>query len=459
MKIVNRTSWVFTLSSAIILFLFAYAVYFFSELNRQEEFVDRLRYKIIWRAEFIFDAQVQEHQIRRIHEQNKKLINEAQITVFDQQNRVVFSDIGEPTYPDVRLESFKTSNFFTWEQGKELYMGLNYQFESKPFFLIGHAYDVTGFAHMERLKNILITIYIVALFFIFFSSFLFARYILKPINYIIHQIKDVSEHNLSTRVSYSNAKDELSELIETFNNTFNRLEKSFNNQRHFVSIISHEFRTPLAAMIAELELAQQLNTNVDEYFNSIDRALLDAKEATVLSTALLDFARANYDSSQVNFEEIRLDEILLEAKLVVLEKNKDYRVSISFDANAAIDEEEILVSANAYLLKVAFANLIENACKYSADQHAQVMLSRNKTIAQVQVKDHGMGIDSKDIPHIFDLFYRVAGTPSKEGHGIGLSIVQRIIEMHQGTVAVNSTLHVGTVFSVELKLAYPKGLE
>jgi signal transduction histidine kinase len=53
----------------------------------------------------------------------------------------------------------------------------------------------------------------------------------------------------------------------------------------------------------------------------------------------------------------------------------------------------------------------------------------------------------------------VAGTPSKEGHGIGLSIVQRIIEMHQGTVAVNSTLHVGTVFSVELKLAYPKGLE
>jgi len=229
---------------------------------------------------------------------------------------------------------------------------------------------------MERLKNILITIYIVALFFIFFSSFLFARYILKPINYIIHQIKDVSEHNLSTRVSYSNAKDELSELIETFNNTFNRLEKSFNNQRHFVSIISHEFRTPLAAMIAELELAQQLNTNVDEYFHSIDRALLDAKEATVLSTALLDFARANYDSSQVNFEEIRVDEILLEAKLVVLEKNKDYRVSISFDANAAIDEEEILVSANAYLLKVAFANLIENACKYSADRHAQVLLQK-----------------------------------------------------------------------------------
>ncbi|MNK33896.1 Signal transduction histidine-protein kinase ArlS [compost metagenome] len=453
MKLVNRTSWLFTLSSAIILFLFAYSVYFFSEINRHEEFVDRLRYKITWRAEFIFDAQLNEYQIRKIHEQNKKLINEAQVTVFDQYNKVVFTDVNEPSYSPEQLNRVKQTNVLTWRDNNELYMGLHYKFQGQPFFLIGHAHDVTGFAHMERLKNILVTIYIAALFFIFFSSFLFARYILKPINYIIHQIKDVSEHNLSRRVSYGKAKDELSELIHTFNNTFNRLEKSFNNQRHFVSIISHEFRTPLASMIAELELAQELNTEVDEYRASIDSALLDAKEATVLSTALLDFARANYDSSQVNFEEIRLDEILLDAKLVVLEKNRDYRISISFDSSVEIDGDEILISGNAYLLKVAFANLIENACKYSADQHAHVLLSRNHHTARVQVKDNGIGIDSQDIPHIFDLFYRVAGTPARDGHGIGLSIVNRIVEMHEGSIAVDSILNVGSCFLFELHLS------
>jgi Signal transduction histidine kinase len=415
--------------------------------------VDRLRYKITWRAEFIFDAQLNEYQIRKIHEQNKKLINEAQVTVFDQYNKVVFTDVNEPSYSPEQLNRVKQTNVLTWRDNNELYMGLHYKFQGQPFFLIGHAHDVTGFAHMERLKNILVTIYIAALFFIFFSSFLFARYILKPINYIIHQIKDVSEHNLSRRVSYGKAKDELSELIHTFNNTFNRLEKSFNNQRHFVSIISHEFRTPLASMIAELELAQELNTEVDEYRASIDSALLDAKEATVLSTTLLDFARANYDSSQVNFEEIRLDEILLDAKLVVLEKNRDYRISISFDSSVEIDGDEILISGNAYLLKVAFANLIENACKYSADQHAHVLLSRNYQTAQVQVKDNGIGIDSRDIPHIFDLFYRVAGTPARDGHGIGLSIVNRIVEMHEGSIAVDSILNVGSCFLIELHLS------
>lgn len=453
MKIVNRTSLVFTLFSAVIMFLFAYAVYFFSEINRQEEFVDRLRYKITWRAEFIFDAQVKEHQIRQLHEQNKKRIVEAQITVFDQHNKIVFADSDEQAYPLSRLQEVKQSNYLTWQENNELYMGLHYQFEGKPYFIIGHAYDVTGFAHMERLQNILITIYLVALFFIFCSSFLFARYILKPINAIIHQIKDVSEHNLNKRVSSGTAKDELSELIHTFNDTFNRLEKSFNNQRHFVSIISHEFRTPLASMIAELELAQQLNTEVEEYRASIDSALLDAKDATVLSTALLDFARANYDSSQVNFTEIRLDEILLEAKLVVLEKNKDYRVSISFGTNEEADGEEILVQGNAYLLKVAFANLIENACKYSGDKHAQVEISRLGKQAVVSIKDQGIGIAEQDIPHIFELFYRVAGTSTKDGHGIGLSIVQRILEMHRGSIEVNSMVDAGTTFLVLLHLS------
>ena len=275
MKIASRTSLVFTLFSAAILFLFAYSIYFFSEKNREEEFIDRLRYKITWRAEFIFDAKVSEAQLRQIHEQNKKMINEAQITVFDNQ--------------------FRNKNFMTWNQGDELFMGMHYPFQGKQYYLIGHAYDQTGYAHMQRLQQLLISIYIVAIIFIFIASFFFAQYILKPIKHIINEIRDVSEHNLSKRVYYREAKDELSELIDTFNGTFNRLEKSFNNQRHFVSIISHEFRTPLSAMIAELELAKELNTTLEDYKHSIDTALLDAKEATVLSNSLLDFARANYD--------------------------------------------------------------------------------------------------------------------------------------------------------------------
>lgn len=450
MKIASRTALVFTLFSAAILFLFAYSIYFLSERNREEEFVDRLRYKITWRAEFIFDAQVDESQIRQIHEQNKRLINEAQITVFDQDFHILFADYGEQRYDRALLRKMCKQNFTTWTHGRELYMGLHYPFQGRQYYLVGHAYDQTGHAHMQRLKQILLSIYIVALVFIFFASFFFAQYILRPIKHIINEIRDVSEHNLSKRVYYRKAKDELSELIDTFNGTFNRLERSFNNQRHFVSIISHEFRTPLAAMIAELELAKELNTDVDEYRRSIDIALSDAREATVLSAALLDFARANYDSSQVAFTELRLDEILIDAKLIVLEKDRNYRVGVSFEYDAADDDEqdELLLLGNAYLLKVAFANLMENACKYSQDKHCTVEIRGSAATATVRIIDRGQGIAEADLPHIFDLFYRSASTAHRPGHGIGLSIVQRIVDMHKGAIHVQSIPGQGTTFSL-----------
>ncbi|MNY04527.1 Alkaline phosphatase synthesis sensor protein PhoR [compost metagenome] len=205
-------------------------------------------------------------------------------------------------------------------------------------------------------------------------------------------------------------------------------------------------------MIAELELAKELNTTLEDYKHSIDTALLDAKEATVLSNSLLDFARANYDSSQVSFSSLRLDEILVESKFMVQDKDKDYRVSISFDyelLHAGEDQEEILVMGNAYLLKVAFANLIENACKYSADKHCLVEIMYNKGIATIHISDKGRGISSEDLPHIFELFYRSASSPDQNGHGIGLSIVQRIIDMHDGQLFVQSAIGEGSTFTVQ----------
>lgn len=157
-------------------------------------------------------------------------------------------------------------------------------------------------------------------------------------------------------------------------------------------------------------------------------------------------------SSQVSFSSLRLDEILVESKFMVQDKDKDYRVSISFDydlLNTVEDQEEILVVGNAYLLQVAFANLIENACKYSPDKHCLVNIIYHERIATIQVCDKGRGISSEDLPHIFELFYRSESSPDQHGHGIGLSIVQRIIDMHKGKLQVQSELGQGSIFIVQ----------
>jgi signal transduction histidine kinase len=119
--------------------------------------------------------------------------------------------------------------------------------------------DVTGNAHISEFKKDIMIIYICSIIVIFIIGFLFSYYTLKPLKDIILQIRDISEHNLNKRLDIPKAKDEIYELTETFNSTFNRLEKSFNNHKQFVTTITHEFRTPLSTLIAELELAKELN--------------------------------------------------------------------------------------------------------------------------------------------------------------------------------------------------------
>lgn len=451
MKIATRTALAYSILTAGILFIFAYVLYFVSEKNREDEFNDRLAYKITWRSEFIFDANISASKIRELHQRNKKLLNEADISVYNADKKLIFTDIP----PSSKNQDYLTKliatkkNKITWQRKERQYMAFRYEFNDENFYIIGSAVDVTGKAHIEEFKKDIIVIYIFSILIIFVIGFLFSYYTLKPLKDITIQIRDISEHNLNKRLIVPKAKDEMYELTETFNSTFNRLEKSFNNHRQFVTTISHEFRTPLSTLIAELELAKELNVTLEDYKVSIDNALQDATHASELSSALLDFARASYDVSQISFVDLRLDEILADAKLALLQKNPDYKIGIQYMDNLADkDESNYDFCGNPYLLQVAFLNLMENACKYSSDKSCTVEIEvENKSLA-IRFIDHGIGILEEDQKKIFDLFYRGTNKNYEKGNGIGLSIVKRIIEMHRGSIELNSQYAKGTQITV-----------
>lgn len=453
MRIATRTALSYALLTAGILFVFAYVLYFVSEKNREDEFNDRLGYKIIWRSEFIFDAKINNSKIKELHERNKKMLNEADISVYNSKKELLFTDIKPSSknqhYLDQLIRSNK--NQITWHRRERQYIAFKYKSDEKEFYIIGSAVDVTGIAHIKEFKKDIIVIYFVSILIIFIIGFLFSYYTLKPLKDIILQIRDISEHNLNKRLIVPKAKDEIYELAETFNSTFNRLEKSFNNHKQFVTTISHEFRTPLSTLIAELELAKELNTTLDDYKLSIDNALQDANHASQLSSALLDFARASYDVSQISFTDVRLDEILADAKVALLQKNHQYKVGINYmDELADKDESNYDFHGNPYLLQIAFLNLMENACKYSPDQFCNVEIEVQKNALEIRFIDHGIGISEDDQSNIFDLFYRGNNKNYNKGNGIGLSIVKRIIEIHKGILQVRSELHVGSVFKIRL---------
>lgn len=456
MKIVTRTALSYAILTAGILFVFAYVLYYVSEKNREDEFNDRLGYKIIWRSEFIFDAKIDNAKIKELHLRNKKILNEADISVYNDKKELLFTDISPSSqnqkYLDQLIKSKK--NRITWLRRDRQYMAIKYEFDGVNYYIIGSAIDVTGRAHVAEFKKDIIIIYFISIIIIFIIGFMFSYYTLKPLKDIIIQIRDISEHNLHKRLVIPKAKDEIYELTETFNSTFNRLEKSFNNHKQFVTTISHEFRTPLSTLIAELELAKELNTTLDDYKISVDNALQDANHASQLSSALLDFARASYDISQISFSDLRLDEVLADAKVALLQKNSKYKVGIHYMDNMADqDESNYDFHGNPYLLQIAFLNLMENACKYSEDQQCRVEIEiQNKNI-EIRFIDNGIGISAADQLKIFDLFYRGNNKSYNSGNGIGLSIVTRIIEIHQGVLEVESKLLEGSIFKVKLPLS------
>lgn len=462
MKIATRTALIYSILTAGILFLFAYVLYFVSEKNRQDEFNDRLGYKVIWRSEFIFDAKISDEKIRELHQRNQKLLNEADISVYNSDKNLTFTDIPPSKNNEKYLDQIIRSNRnrIFWQQGDRQYIAIQFETNNEKYYIIGSAIDVTGKAHIAEFKKDVIIIYIISIAVIFIIGFLFSYYTLKPLKDIIIQIRDISEHNLNKRLDIPKAKDEIYELTETFNSTFNRLEKSFNNHKQFVTTISHEFRTPLSTLIAELELAKELNVTLDDYKLSIDNALEDANQASELSSALLDFARASYDVSQISLVKLRLDEILAEAKLALMQKNPGYKIGIHYtDLAGDKDESNYDFYGNPYLLQIAFVNLMENACKYSGDKSCHAAIEAGHQHIKIRFTDHGIGISESDLSRIFDLFYRGGNKKYEKGNGIGLSIVKRIVEIHEGRLDVYSQVSEGSTFTIEFPTTHQGSLQ
>ncbi|MFT3920551.1 ATP-binding protein [Cloacibacterium sp.] len=449
MKIATKTALAYGFITAAILFIFAYGVYIASENNREEEFYDRLDYKVTWRAEFIFDANISEEMLRKLHKQNQILLNEADISVYDNKGNLYFTDERPPLGNPKILEKLKQKGRVKWASGNYQYLGIIYSFNGENYYIIGKATDLTGLLHIKKFKENIVILYLISVGIVFFIGFLFSYYTLQPLKNIIVQIKDISEQNLHKRINLPKSKDEIFELAQTFNTTFNRLEKSFNNHKNFVSTISHEFRTPLSTLIAELELAKELNTSIEDYRLSIDNALEDAEKASELSSALLDFARASYDVSQIKLVNLRIDEVLMETKLNLISKNNSYKINISYGNN--LDAElSYSTIGNPYLLQVAFSNLMENACKYSADASCNIEIMIKNDKVEIQFTDHGYGIPKEDQELIFNLFYRGSNKNTSKGNGVGLAIVKQIINMHNGLINLTSTIGVGSTFSIIL---------
>lgn len=230
--------------------------------------------------------------------------------------------------------------------------------------------------------------------------------------------------------------------------TLHPLERAMEEQNRFTADASHELKTPLAAMRSEIEVTQRdKNFNVADANKLLNSNLEEIEKIEVLSGALLKLAKLD-ETNRLEFATLNLDQIVVEAyeKVESLAKKKN------------IDVDAKLINAKIHgdkpSLVELFVILFDNAIKYShTKSKIKVKLTTDGKHHEVSIKDHGAGIKSFDLLHIFDRFYRADQSRNKvraDGYGLGLSIAKRIIDLHNGKIIAKSVPGKGSEFIVIL---------
>lgn len=270
-----------------------------------------------------------------------------------------------------------------------------------------------------------------------------ARRVLRPVEKIAETAKKIEESDLSRRIDVK-SKDELGSLAATLNQMIARLENAFIRQKEFTSDASHELRAPLAVIQAESTLALQKTREADEYRNSLEVITEESGHLAGTINQLLSLARADAGKEHHKFEEINLTDFVndLCADVRVVCQSKDLTLQQDhFD--------KALVMGDSRSLRNLFHNILENAIRYTPEGGTiTVTIRQQETNVMVSIKDTGIGISADEQSLIFERFYRVdkARSRSEGGSGLGLAICRHIVEIHGGSIIVESQPNKGSTF-------------
>jgi len=266
-----------------------------------------------------------------------------------------------------------------------------------------------------------------------FAAYIISGQALKPIKSLAERIEEVDANNLSQPIEPSKTIDEVSRLTHAFNNMLGKLNHSFEAQKLFAQNAAHELKTPLASMRANIEVLQMDDEpSTAEYKEVVDVVKDNTERLIALVEGLLSLNNGTSETSEICSGRSMFEAILDELREDIAQKNLD--VSIEGDCQIEGDKP---------LLERAFFNLVHNAVRYNVDGGTVKikLLTDHITIA-----DSGVGIPTEHLAHIFEPFYCIDQSRSKNlgGHGLGMAIAKNIFDKHHMKIKIFSECDIGT---------------
>ena len=274
------------------------------------------------------------------------------------------------------------------------------------------------------------------------------RHMLRPMEKLTKAAQEVTNGNFDVRVSESGRPDEIGRLERNFNKMIKELKGNLYLRKDFINSISHEFRTPLAAIAAYSKLLKSKSITDEERVEYADIILKESTRLTGLTSSILRLTKLEGQAIPENTREFSLDEQL--RQVIMLMETEWSRKNIEMD----IDMDECRICTEEELLRQVWQNLISNAVKFTGEGGTiRIILRHMDKGIIVRVTDNGIGMAEETMQKVFDQFYQGEPLSHGEGNGLGLTIVKKILDICGGKISVASKKGEGSTFTVELPLA------
>ncbi|WP_286719530.1 heavy metal sensor histidine kinase, partial [Thalassolituus sp. UBA2009] len=258
----------------------------------------------------------------------------------------------------------------------------------------------------------------------------------RPLHRLSKEIQNIDVHNLSHRLNSDHAPEELSELIQAFNEMISHVEESFQKISQFSADIAHELRTPITNLSTQTQVALNKDRSTEEYRDILYSSLEEYDRLSVMIRDMLWLAKT--DNKQLTLEKTSLN-LAEEIKALTdyfepLAEEKQVPLKVSGDA--------VMAEVDRTMFRRALNNLISNAINHSpAGADVGICVTQQENQALITIENGGKKIDEKHLSRLFDRFYQTdpsRGNSQREGVGLGLAIVKSIAELHHGSIEVTS---------------------
>ena len=446
MKISTRLSLTVSIIVSAIFLVFSLVIYKFSSEHRQNVFKERLTQRVLITEKLFLEKDsfspkeletITDQFLHTLPEETEAVIN------FDDETILIYQEkYGTDLWKKISSEETVYFNL-----KKTAGMSRIFKIKGHNYLVVVTALDNIGLENLAFLKTLLILLALIGIPVISASSFIMNYRAFLPLSEKIEKANTISATNFNQRLMVYDSGDEIDQLAIAFNNLLDRLEASFNSQKSFIRNASHEIKNPLTAIMGEAEITVSKTRTSDQYVESLNIVLAQAERLNITLNNLLQLSNISSNEGEFKLVKINIQDLLFKIKSDYNFVNPENKIVIP-----VIKLDDKTVFGNEQLLKSAITNLIDNACKFSANQEVLINFSVLKPMLNLYISDNGIGISEEDKELILSPFYRGKNALKIKGSGVGLALASKIISIHKGTLQIDSKLDTGTNITVSFPI-------